>query len=149
MYIVFPVRFNRLHWCNGFLASLPRWRPRFDSRGRKYFFVFNHIFPFFFCIFCNKNLVAFYIKFNALAKSPHQPFFFIYNFSNPNRIITVMVTVTRLCHFFAFCQICVAIFWSQSFQHTLLKILLILKAGYMYSAVFCAVMHGILLYTFS
>ena len=29
-----------------------------------------------------------------------------------------------------------------------LKSLLILKAGYMYSAVFYAVMHGILLYTF-
>ena len=72
MYIVFPIRFNRLQWCNGYLASLPRWRPRFDSCGRKYFFVFNLIFPIFY-IFCNKNLVAFYIKFNALAKSSHQP----------------------------------------------------------------------------
>ena len=56
-------------------------------------------FPFF-SIFCNKNLVAFYIKFNALAKSSHQPLlFFFYNFSNPNRIITDMVTDMRLCHF--------------------------------------------------
>ena len=128
MYIVFPIRFNRLQWCNGYIASLPRWRPRFDSRGRKYFFVFNLIFPIFY-IFCNKSLVAFYIKFNALAKSSHQPlffffFFFFYKFSNLNRIITVMVTDMRLCHFFflfylfiyffffkfAFCQICVAIF---------------------------------------
>ena len=50
-------------------------------------------FPIFY-IFCNKNLVAFYIKFNALA------IFFFYKFSNPNRIITVMVTDMRLCHFF-------------------------------------------------
>ena len=35
-------------------------------------------FPFFFiCIFCNKSLVAFYIKFNALVKSSYQPLFFI------------------------------------------------------------------------
>ena len=134
MYIVFPLRFHRLQWCNGYLASLPRWRPGFDSRGRKYFFVFN-LFPFFY-IFCNKNLIAFYIKFNALAKSSHQPLFFsilfylfiylfFYNFSNQNCIITSMVTDMRLCHFFkfAFCQICVAIFWNQSFQHTPLKIL--------------------------
>ena len=81
MYIVFPTRFNRLQWCNGYLASLPRWRPRFDSYRRKYFFVFNLIFPIFY-IFCNKNLVAFYIKFNALAKSSHQPprFFFLFCF---------------------------------------------------------------------
>ena len=80
MYIVFPIRFNRLQWCNGHFASLPRWRPKFDSRGRKYFFVFNLICPIFY-IFCNKSLVKFYIKFNALAKSSHQPLFiflFIY-----------------------------------------------------------------------
>ena len=42
------------------------------------FFVFNLIFPIFYS-FCNKSLVAFYIKFNALAKSSHQPlFFYIY-----------------------------------------------------------------------
>ena len=112
MNIVFPIRFNRLQWCN--LTSLPCWRPKFDSRGRKYFFVFNLIFPIFY-ILCNKSLVAFYIKFNALAKSSHQPLFFFflfYKFSNPNRIIIIMVTDMRLCHFFkfAFCQICVAIF---------------------------------------
>ena len=115
MRIVFSIRFSRLQWCNGYLASLPRWGPRFDSHGRKYFFVFNLIFPIFY-IFCNKTLVAFYIKFNALAKRSHQPrfffffffffflllllLFFFYKFSNPNRIITVMVTVVRLCHFF-------------------------------------------------
>ena len=37
MYIVFPIRFNRLQCCNGYLASLPRWRPRFDSHRRTYF----------------------------------------------------------------------------------------------------------------
>ena len=76
MYIVFPIRFDRLQWCNGYLASLPRWRPRFVSPTT---------------------------------------FFFLYKFSNPNRIITVMVTDMRLSHFFfkfAFCQNCVAIFWS-------------------------------------
>ena len=113
MYIVFPTKFNRLQWFNGYLASLPHWRPRFDSRGRKYFFVFNLIIPIIY-IFCNKNLVAFYIKFNALAKSSQQSFLFFfffsiytYKFSNPNRIITVMVTDMRLCNFFkfAFCQI--------------------------------------------
>ena len=86
----------------------------------------------FFYIFCNKSLVAFYIKFNALAKSSHQPlFFFFYKFSNPNRIITIMVTDMRLCLFFkfAFCQICVAVFWSQSSQHTPLKILVNFKNG--------------------
>ena len=83
IYIVFPIRFNRLQWCNGYLASLPRWRPRFDSLWRKYFFVFNLIFPIFYS-FCNKSLVAFYIKFNALAKSSRQPLFlfifFIYRY---------------------------------------------------------------------
>ena len=74
IYNIFPLRFNRLQWCNGYLVSLPHWRPRLDSRGRKTFFVFNLIFPIFY-IFCNKSLVAFYIKFNALAKSSH--FFFI------------------------------------------------------------------------
>ena len=151
MYIVFPIRFNRLQWCNGYLANLPRWRPRFGSHGRKYFLVFNLIFPIFY-IFCNQNLVAFYIKFNALAKSSHQPLFiYIYKFSNPNRIITVMVTDMRLCHFFkfTFCQICTAIFEVKVSNIPHSKSLLILKAGYMYSAVFCAVMHGILLYTFS
>ena len=84
MYIVFPTRLNRLQWCNGYLASLPRWRPRFDSRRRKYFFVFNLIFPIFYS-FCNKSLVAFYIKFNALAKSSHQPhyiYIYIYIYIN-------------------------------------------------------------------
>ena len=133
MYIVFPIRFNRLPWCNDYLASLPSWRPRFDSRGRKYFFVFNFIFPIFY-IFYNKSLVAFYIKFNALAKSSHQTFFFI-NFQIQNAL-SVMVTDMRLCQTyksakclikftalhnasvrtdtsflkFAFCHICVATF---------------------------------------
>ena len=144
MYIVFPIKFNCLQWCNGYLASLPGWRPRFDSRGRKYFFVFNLIFPIFYT-FCNNSLVAFYIKFNALAKfSPATFFFFfflyIYKFSNPNRIITVMVIAMRLCHFFlfVFCQICVAIFWSQSFQHTQLKILVNFESGvHVFSGVLC------------
>ena len=86
MYIVFPMKFNRLQWCNGYLASLPRWRPKFDSRRRKYFFVFNlifHIFFFFFFFFCNKSFVAFYIKFNALAKSSHKPhYIYIYIYIN-------------------------------------------------------------------
>ena len=47
----------------------------------KYFFVFNLIFPIFYS-FCNKSLVAFYIKFNALAKSFHQPLFYIYIYIN-------------------------------------------------------------------
>ena len=39
------------------------------------------LFPFF--IYFNKNLVAFYIKFNALTKSSHQPlFFFLYIYIN-------------------------------------------------------------------
>ena len=104
------------------------------------FFVFNLISPIFY-IFCNKSLVAFYIKFNALAKKKATLFFiYIYNFSNPNRIITVMVTDMRLCHFFmfAFCQICVAIFWSQSFQHTPLKILVNFESGlHVFSGVLC------------
>ena len=33
-------------------------------------------FPFFY-IFYNKSLVTFYIEFNALAKSSHQPLFFL------------------------------------------------------------------------
>ena len=101
-------------------------------------------FPFFY-IFGNKNLVAFYIKSNVLVKSSHQLLLFIYlfcfyKFSNPNRIITVMVTDMRLCHFFkfAFCQICVAIFWSQSFQYTPLKILANFESGiHVFSGVLC------------
>ena len=42
----------------------------------KYFFVFSLIFPILY-IFFNKSLVAFYTKFNALAKSSHQPLFFL------------------------------------------------------------------------
>ena len=84
MYIVFPIRFNLLQWCNGYLANLPRWRPRFDSRGRKSFSVFSLIFPIFY-IFCNKSLLTFYIKFNTLAKSSHQPLFFI-NFQIQNAL---------------------------------------------------------------
>ena len=100
-------------------------------------------FPIFY-IFCNKSLVAFYIKFNALAKSSYQPlsffFFFLYKISNPNRIITVMVTDMRLCHFFkfAFCKICVTILWSQIFQHTPLKILVNFESGvHVFSGVLC------------
>ena len=54
-------------------------------------------------------------------------------------------------HFFkvAFRQICVAIFEVKVSNIPHSKSLLILKAEYMYSAVYCAVMHGILLYTFS
>ena len=49
-----------------------------------------------------------------------------------------MVTDMRLCHFFAFCQISVAIFWSQSFQHTLLKILVNFESGvHVFSGVLC------------
>ena len=51
-----------------------------------------------------------------------------------------MVTDMRLCHFFkfAFCQICVAIFWSQSFQHTPLKILVNFESGiHVFSGVLC------------
>ena len=132
MYIIFPIRFYWLQWCNGYFASLPRWRPRFDSRRRKYYFVFNLIFPIFYS-FCNKSLVAFYIKFNALAKSSHQPhvfclyiyiYIYIYKFSNPNRIITVMVTDLRLCQFVVriLPNLC-SHFLSQSFHHTPLKIL--------------------------
>ena len=90
-------------------------------------------------IFCNKSLVAFYIKFNALAKSSHQPpffFFFFYKFSNPNRIITIMVT--EFFFEFAFCQICVAVCCSQSSQHTPLKILVDFKNGlHVLSGVLC------------
>ena len=49
-------------------------------------------FPLFY-IFYNKSLVAFYINFNALAKSS-QPLFIIFK---SKRIITVMVTDIRLC----------------------------------------------------
>ena len=45
-----------------------------------------------------------------------------------------------LCHFFkfAFCQICVAIFWSQSFQHTPLRILVNSENGvHVFSGVLC------------
>ena len=128
MYIVFPIRFNRLQWCNGYLASLPRRRPRFDSRGRKYFFVFSLIFPIFY-IFCNKSLVAFYIKFNALAKSSHQPHYHSYGYR---------YAVMSFFFKFAFCQICAAIFWSQSFQHTPLKILVNFESGvHVFSGVLC------------
>ena len=51
-----------------------------------------------------------------------------------------MVTDMRLCHFFkfAFCQICVAIFLSQSFQHTPLKILVNFESGlHVFSGVLC------------
>ena len=43
----------------------------------KYFFVFNLIFPIFYS-FCNKSLVAFYLKFNALAKVLTSHFFFFF-----------------------------------------------------------------------
>ena len=103
------IMLNRLQWFNGYLASLQRWRLRFDSHGRKYFFVFTLIFPIFY-IFCNKNLVAFYIKFNALAKSSHQPLLYIY----------------------------IYIFLSQSFQHTPLKILVNFESGvHVFSGVLC------------
>ena len=46
----------------------------------------------FFYILCNKSLVAFYIKFNALDKSSYQPLFF-YKFSNPNRIIITIIGI--------------------------------------------------------
>ena len=141
MYIVFLVRFNRLQWCNGYLACLPRWRPKFDSRGRKYLFVFNLIFPIFY-IFCKKSLVAFYIKYNALAKSSHQPFFFFFFFLN-FQIQTLSQLWLQICGYviffkFAFCQICVAIFWSQSFQHTPLKVLVNFESGgHVFSGVLC------------
>ena len=45
------------------------------------FFVFNLIFSSFYII-CNKSLVAFYIEFNALAKSSHQPLFFFLIFKS-------------------------------------------------------------------
>ena len=44
---------------------------------------------------------------NTFDKLSHQPrFFFFHKYSNPNRIIKVMVTDMRLCHVFkfAFCQ---------------------------------------------
>ena len=143
MYIVFPVRFNRLQWCNGYLASLPRWRPKFDSHGRKYFFVFNLIFPIFY-IFCNKNFVAFYIKFNALAKSSHQPlFFFLFIYINFQIQTALSQLWLQICGYviffkFAFCQICIAIFGSKSFQHTPLKILVYSESGlHVFSGVLC------------
>ena len=51
-----------------------------------------------------------------------------------------MVTYMWFCHFFkfAFCQICVAIFLSQSFQHTPLKILVNFESGvHVFSGVLC------------
>ena len=42
-------------------------------------------FPIFFCIFCNKSLVAFYIEFIALANSSQQPLFYI-NFQIQNAL---------------------------------------------------------------
>ena len=140
MYIVFPIRFNRLQWCNGYLASLPRWRPRFDSRGRKYFFVFNLIFIHFLYILQQEFSSVLHKIQRTSQKFLPATFFFFYKFSNPNRIITVMVTDMRLCHFFkfAFCQVCVAIFWSQSFQHTPLKILVNFESGvHVFSGVLC------------
>ena len=74
MYIVFPIRFNRgvmvilLVFHAGDPGSIP-------LEGN--IFSFSILFSPFFYIFCNKSLVAFYIKFNALAKSFHQPLFFI------------------------------------------------------------------------
>ena len=50
---------------------------------------------------------------------------------------------------FALCQIRVAIFEVKVSYIPHSKSLLILKAGYMYSAVFYDVMHGIMLYTVS
>ena len=52
-----------------------------------------------------------------------------------------MVTDMWLCLFvfkFAFCQICVAILWSQIFQHTPLKILVNFESGvHVFSGVLC------------
>ena len=51
-----------------------------------------------------------------------------------------MVTDMRLCYFFmfAFCQICVAIFLSQSFQHTPCKILVNSESGgHVLSGILC------------
>ena len=138
MIIIFPIRFNRLQWCNDYLDSLPRWRFTFDSRGRKYFFLFNLIFPIFY-LFCNKSSVPFYIKFNALAKSSHQPLLYFfkskthyhsygYRYAVMSDILITKVFkkhsqhyIMRKCaltpHFlkFAFCQICVAIFLKSKF----------------------------------
>ena len=100
----------------------------------------------------------FYIKFNALAKSSHQPHFF-FNFKS-KRIITVnwyavmsdiltskvfnkihsITWCTLTPHFvkFTFCQICAAIFWSQSFQHTPLNILVTFESGvHVFRVVLC------------
>ena len=151
MYIVFPIRFNRLQWCNRYLASLSRWRPRFDSRGRKYFFVFNLIFPILYILF-NKSLVVFYIKFNALAKSSHQPPFFLYiNFQIQTALSQLWLQIYGYVIFLSshFAKFVYPFFEVKVSNIPHSKSLLILKAGYMYSAVFYAVMHGILLYTFS
>ena len=53
-----------------------------------------------------------------------------YRFLNYS-IIQIICQCALTSHFFkfAFCQICVAIFWSQSFQHTPLKILVNLESG--------------------
>ena len=51
-----------------------------------------------------------------------------------------MVTDMRLCDFikFPFCQICVAIFLSQSFQHSPLKLLVNSESGgHVFSGVLC------------
>ena len=98
-------------------------------------------FPFF--IFCNKSLVAFYIKFNALAKSSHHPLFFSLFFLNFQIQTALSQLLLQICGYviffkFAFCQICVAIFWSQSFQRTPLKILVNFESGvHVFSGVLC------------
>ena len=149
MYIVFPVRFNRLQWCNGYLASLPRWRPRFGSRGSKYFFVFNLIFSIFY-IFCNKNLAAFFIKFNALAKSSHQPlsfffffFFFLFLYINFQIQTALSQLWLQICGYVIFFLVRIlpnlcSHFFKSKFQNTPLKILVNFESGvHVFSGVLC------------
>ena len=120
MYILFPIRFYRLHWCNGYLASLPRWRPRFDSRGRKYFFVFNLIFPIFLYILQQEfSSVLHKIQRTSQKFSPAAFFLFIYFFINFQIQTALSQLWLQICGYvifkFAFCQVCVAIFFKSKF----------------------------------
>ena len=70
-------------------------------------------FPFLLYVFCIKSLEAFYIKFNALAKSSHQPLFINFqiqtNYHSSYDYIHRYVVMTDILKI-AFCQICEAIF---------------------------------------
>ena len=74
MYIVFQIRFNVSSGVMVILRVLHADDPG-SSPMEGDIFLSSYFHHFYIYIFYNKSLVAFYIKFNALAKSSHQPLF--------------------------------------------------------------------------